>query len=307
MLVTSSTNRHLQRVAENLLWKLEKEETAITKSHGISTMLNVTLEKYDIMLSYSHSDKDLCYHIHDCLVKDNFRVWIDRDQMHGQTMVAMATAIENSDFVFLCMSEAYKQSAYCQSEAHYAFERQCYLVPLIMKSGYRPDGWLGIIASGKIYIDFPKLGFNVAYEKLKNEIARYRTNQTQSPSTKKSLPHGSDAKTINPSVKNYPHCINQWTTTHVRSFLINEKLDSLLPVLGNMNGRLLHETYKRCKAHWDLMFQTFKAEVAADDQQKLLTIDTYIRFLDAIEKYIPIVSNDTSKPSTSTSMFCTVV
>ncbi|CAF0847471.1 unnamed protein product [Rotaria sp. Silwood1] len=271
MLVTSSTNRHLQRVAENLLWKLEKEETAITKSHGISTMLNVTLEKYDIMLSYSHSDKDLCYHIHDCLVKDNFRVWIDRDQMHGQTMVAMATAIENSDFVFLCMSEAYKQSAYCQSEAHYAFERQCYLVPLIMKSGYRPDGWLGIIASGKIYIDFPKLGFNVAYE------------------------------------KNYPHCINQWTTTHVRSFLINEKLDSLLPVLGNMNGRLLHETYKRCKAHWDLMFQTFKAEVAADDQQKLLTIDTYIRFLDAIEKYIPIVSNDTSKPSTSTSMFCTVV
>ncbi|CAF2636715.1 unnamed protein product [Rotaria sp. Silwood2] len=316
MLVTSSTNRHLQRVAGNLLWKLEKEETTIAKSHETSTISDITLEKYDIMLSYSHSDKDLCYRIHDCLVKDNFRVWIDRDQMHGQTMVAMATAIENSDFVFLCMSEAYKQSAYCQSEAHYAFERQCYLVPLVMKSGYRPDGWLGIIASGKIYIDFPKLGFDVAYEKLKNEIIRYRTNQTQSTSTKKSLRHGLAPKTINLSVKSdeqnlsveeYPHCINQWTTTHVRSFLINEKLESLLPVLGNMNGRLLHETYKRCKAHWDLMFQTFKAEVAADNPEKLLTVDTYIRFLDAIEKYIPIVPNDSFKPSTSASMFCTLI
>ncbi|CAF1233478.1 unnamed protein product [Rotaria sordida] len=315
-LVTSSTNRHLQRVAENLLWKLEIEETAITKSHGISTISHVASKKYDIMLSYSHSDKELCYRIHDCLVKDNFRVWIDRDQMHGQTMVAMATAIENSYFVFLCMSEAYKQSAYCQSEAHYAFERQCCLIPLVMKSGYRPDGWLGIIASGKIYIDFSKLGFDVAYEKLKNEIIRYRTNQVQSTSTKKSFRHDLDVKTINPPVKSdeqypliedYPHCINQWTTDHVRSFLINEKLDCLLPVLGNMNGRLLHETHKRCKAHWDLMFQTFKAEVTADNQQKLLTIDTYIRFLDVIEKYIPIVPNDKSKPSTSSSTFCTLI
>lgn len=87
--------------------------------------------------------------------------------MHGQTMVAMADAIENSEFVFICMSEAYKQSAYCQSETHYAFERQCHLIPLIMKPSHRPDGWLGILVSGKIYVDFPKLGFDIAYEKLK--------------------------------------------------------------------------------------------------------------------------------------------
>mgnify|MGYP000277127914 CR=1 FL=1 len=78
------------------------------------------------------------------------------------------------------MSEAYKQSAYCQLEAHYAFERGCHLIPLIMKQHYRPDGWLGIIISGKIYFDFPKLGFDFAYEQLRKTITPLRKDQDQS-------------------------------------------------------------------------------------------------------------------------------
>jgi len=174
-LVQSSSDECLQRAAEAILWKLEKEDTISTSA------INLYEKTYHIMLSYSHSDKDLCYRIHDRLVQDQFRVWIDRDEMHGQPMVAMADAIENSEFVFICMSEAYKQSAFCQSEAHYGFQRQCLLVPLIMKANYRPDGWLGILVSGKIYIDFPKLGFDLAYEKLKTEINRHRTNKNQMP------------------------------------------------------------------------------------------------------------------------------
>ncbi|CAF1276393.1 unnamed protein product [Rotaria sordida] len=92
------------------------------------------------MISYSHSDRQLCYQIHERLVQDGFSVWIDRDNMYGTTMVAMAEAIENSEFVLICMSDTYKQSVYCQSEAHYAFERRCHLIPLIMKPCYKPDG-----------------------------------------------------------------------------------------------------------------------------------------------------------------------
>lgn len=177
-LSTSSTEQKLQRVAEGLVWKLEKEETAIRKSDA-SLTANVDTKAYHIMISYSHSDKDLCYQLYDRLFKDQFRIWIDRDQMHGQTMSAMADAIENSEFVFICMSDSYKQSAYCQSEAHYAFERRCHLIPLIMKPSYRPDGWLGILVSGKIYIDLPKLGLELGYEKLKNEMSRYRNTQNR--------------------------------------------------------------------------------------------------------------------------------
>lgn len=71
-----------------------------------------------------------------------------------------------------------------------------------------------------------------------------------------------------------------------------------------MNGRLLHETYKQCKVHWDFMFQTIKSETAADGQQQLLTIETCVRFLDEIEKYLPTVPNNNLKPSSRSSAIC---
>ena len=54
------------------------------------------------------------------------------------------------------MSSSYKQSVYCQSEAHYAFERGCHLIPILIEEQYKADGWLGIIVSGKLYVDFGK-------------------------------------------------------------------------------------------------------------------------------------------------------
>ncbi|CAF3469051.1 unnamed protein product [Rotaria socialis] len=173
-----SDQSRLQRAAGGLLWKLEKETEAVAKPAILNSY------QHDIMMSYSHSDKQLCYQIHEQLVKVGFRVWIDRDHMHGATMIAMADAIENSDIVIICMSDAYKQSVYCQSEAHYAFERRRCLIPLIMKPHYKPDGWLGIIASGKIYVDFAKIEFNLAYEKLKNEISQHRHQHTSQPTIK---------------------------------------------------------------------------------------------------------------------------
>ena len=54
-----------------------------------------------------------------------------------------------------------------------------------------------------------------------------------------------------------------------------------------MNGHLLYETYQRCHAHWEFMFETFKAEVITSKEYGTLTIYTYIRFLDEIKKYVP--------------------
>jgi hypothetical protein len=165
---TNSNKSGLQRAAERFLWKLEKEEEAITKP----TILNSY--KYDIMISYSHKDQQICLEIHEQLVKDGFNVWIDRDCLRGSTMVGIANAIENSEYVLICMSNTYKQSVYCQSEAHYAFELGCRLIPIVIESAYKPDGWLGIIVSGKIYVDFARIKFQSAYDKLKNEINEQR-------------------------------------------------------------------------------------------------------------------------------------
>lgn len=186
----TSTDDEAKRAAERLLWKIEQEEKSVEKPTIQSN------DKYDIMLSYSHSNKELCHYIHERLVQDGYRVWLDRDQMHGAPMIAMANAIENSEYVLLCMSDSYKQSAYCQLEAHYAFQRQCRLIPLVMTPRYRPDGWLGIITSGKIYVDFPKLKPEAAYLVLKKEIEEQRKSRTlvtdapqqHSPSTTSSAP-----------------------------------------------------------------------------------------------------------------------
>ena len=188
-LLLSSTEKGVQRAAERLIWKLENQETTPFKLVPTATADANSTYKYDIMLSYSHNDRNLCHRLHDCLVKDNFRVWIDRDHMHGATLVAMAHAIENSQFVIICMSDSYKQSVYCQSEAHYAFQRQCHFIPVVMKQKYRPDGWLGIMVSGKIFIDFLKLDFDQAYRKLKNEIEQYRRNLGQLSVTNESSHH----------------------------------------------------------------------------------------------------------------------
>ena len=65
-----------------------------------------------------------------------------------------------------------------------------------------------------------------------------------------------------------------------------------------MNGRVLHEAYKMCIVNRESLFRTFKDEVAADGQQKPLTLSVYLCFLDEIHKYIPQVAGEYSQSST---------
>ncbi|CAF1091778.1 unnamed protein product [Rotaria sp. Silwood1] len=189
---TNSDRFDLQRAAEGLLWKLEREDEAVAKSTILKSYL------YDMMISYSHKDKELCLRIHEQLVKDGFKVWVDRDCLRGSTMVGIANAIENSEYVLICMSNTYKESVYCQSEAHYAFERGCRLIPIMLESNYKPDGWLGIIVSGKIYVDFAKVEFKSSYEQLKNEIIEQRHKYAIKPSTnsKEKDPEDTDSMSL---------------------------------------------------------------------------------------------------------------
>lgn len=170
-MLENSKDENLQRAANHLLWQFTQK---INSHSVVESNSSNTNKKFDIMLSYSHVDKKLCFEIYEKLTKDEFRVWLDRDQMHGDTMTAMADAIENSEFVLICMSESYKQSPYCQAEAHYAFQRGCKLIPIVMKAKYKADGWLGIIVSGKIYVDFTKFQLDSAYSMLKSEIQKKR-------------------------------------------------------------------------------------------------------------------------------------
>jgi hypothetical protein len=128
---------------------------------------------YHMMISYCWDNKPLCRTIYERFQKDGYQVWIDESQMFGSIIERMAEGIENSEFILMCMSSSYKKSLNCQAEAEYAFKRKKKIVPLMLELRYKADGWLGLIAGSKIYINFAdKVGeeFEKAYEMLLTEL-----------------------------------------------------------------------------------------------------------------------------------------
>jgi hypothetical protein len=131
-ILKTSNEEGMQRPVNHLLWQFDQKAKTLAVTTFDSSSSNSTL---NMMLSYSHSDKSICFQIYENLVRDGFNVWLDRDQMHGDTMTAMANAIEKSQFILICMSESYKQSPYCQAEAHYAFERRRVIKLMLLYNG----------------------------------------------------------------------------------------------------------------------------------------------------------------------------
>ncbi|CAF1241696.1 unnamed protein product [Rotaria sordida] len=314
--LTSSSQQDLQLIATALIWKLEKEPETIIKTvqqqqqpSSISSLM-IDKKQYDIMISYSHSDKTLCHRILSSLEKDQLCVWIDSRLMHGATFDVMAKAIENAEFVLVCMSDAYKQNPLCEMEASYAVKCQCHIISLVMTPKYKADGWLGVLTSALIYIDFPKLGFDKAYQELKKQIELFRIDNSSSTFAEQDEVHHNSSSLVDntseivPSEENneepcsvlkYPHCIDMWTEDHVKSFLLDKELDAFLPILEGMNGKLLHQAYSMCQTNQQGMFLSLKEDVNRS-QHAILSLKDYLTFLEEIKIYIPFTANNSLNP-----------
>ncbi|CAF2944143.1 unnamed protein product [Rotaria sp. Silwood2] len=157
-------DEQMRRIAHGIFWNLElnHDEYAISEKN-----LEMT---FDIMISYSHADKQVCTQIYEELTRKGFRVWIDFDQMHGNVMNTMAYAIERSKTIIIGMSESYRRSSYCRAEADYAFQRRLKIVPILLQNHYKPDGWLLFLIGQLYYVDFTKYDFPQAFDALMKEI-----------------------------------------------------------------------------------------------------------------------------------------
>ncbi|CAF3354521.1 unnamed protein product [Rotaria socialis] len=304
----------LQRVAESVLWKLankdpietdtqEKkkqnesdENTSRNKNNGDAPSTN-NQHEYDIMISYSHQDKELVYQIGKRLEEDNFRIWLDRDNMYGSPTRAMAHAIENTDFVFICMSDSYKKSGYCEMEAHYAYQKQRRVIPLIVKGPYHADGWLGLLTTNKMYIDFHKVSnFDEAYSKIIQEISRHRGKSIPTMSTPVGnhgpAPHSVDIKPATVVTAPLPprtlsHTLTLWSEDDVKYFFQIKQLQAMLPICAGMDGSTLSGLYTMCRTNSNAMYDSLKAELT-ESNSKILPIVTYLKFLEEVKKYVPI-------------------
>ena len=79
---------------------------------------------------------------------------MDLEQTEGSTLEAMAKAVENASVVLVCVSQRYKESPNCRSEAEYAYQLRKDIIPLMLQHKYKADGWLGMLLGTKLWFEF---------------------------------------------------------------------------------------------------------------------------------------------------------
>ena len=220
-------NEQMRKITNGILWNLES-------NHQDRPISELSEEKpFDIMISYSHKDEIICKQLYAELIRIGYTVWIDFDQMHGNVMDAMAQAIEQSHTIIICMSEQYRRSNYCRAEAHYAFQRQRKIVPILLQEHYEPDGWLLFLIGQLLYVDFTKHEFSRAMELLVKELEAPDRPET------KAIPVPEEQDVVLPpstELPILPRSISNWTGMHVQNWLIEYNLKQMARLLSDFDG-----------------------------------------------------------------------
>jgi hypothetical protein len=143
---TKSENQEIQstkKLCNQIIWEIEmKSKKPDDETNKLMTEIR---EQKQVMISYNSGSRDICLKIKGELENNNFKVWIDVNEIHGSSLEAMARAVESSDFILMCVTEKYRQSVNCQAEAQYSFKLKKKIIPLILQKGMENvDGWLGM-------------------------------------------------------------------------------------------------------------------------------------------------------------------
>ena len=139
-------NPDVQKAAAGALWELEGRRARNAGSKEASGN--------HVMISYQWDTQNVMVEVKNGLQTSGYRVWMDLEQMGGSTLESMAKAVENASVVLVCVSQKYKESPNCRSEAEYAYQLRKDIIPLMVQRNYKPDGWLGMIVGTKLWIDF---------------------------------------------------------------------------------------------------------------------------------------------------------
>jgi len=271
----SSSHHTVVKFARMILWKLEDEEQLVKKER-----IENENSKYDLIFSSSSSDIEFCRRICEEFKHENYR--FSNEQI--ENIDEKCQLIDSSKYLLVCISDSYRQDLFCRCELTYAFARRCQIIPLILIANYRPDGWLNRMITAKISIDFTKLQFDVALRKLKSEIDRHRKLTFASNPIETHVQMLSNIETSN----HFANEIVQWTNDDVKTFVLENNFNALLPLFNQMNGQLLFELYQMCINNRESMFHTLKTELGnLNPSTQPLTLLIYLRFLNEMQKYIP--------------------
>ncbi|CAF3927772.1 unnamed protein product, partial [Rotaria sp. Silwood2] len=175
----------------------------------------------------------------------NYTVWFDQNNMSGNVLTSIASAVENSFVVLMAINESYYQSRYCRLEAEYSVERNKVSVPMLMQTGYKPLGWLGIINGSKLHIDFSLLPFDEAFNLLLREIEAVRISLGADPNVRNiAMPVNNQVITTMNNSLFHSQNVHEWSAYDVIEWLNREKLEMFENALRNFTGATLWQLYK---------------------------------------------------------------
>ncbi len=103
-------------------------------------------DKWTIMISYAHTDEELCRKmLHELRQRNaSLKVWIDFEQdLTGDLWECIANGIDNSNVIVCITSLDYFQSKSCRQEFTYANDTKSKPIVPVYVEGFKPDGWLG--------------------------------------------------------------------------------------------------------------------------------------------------------------------
>ena len=232
-----SKNSEVQKAAAGALWELEGK-TARQSSEKIESTGN------HVMISYQWDSQEVLVEVKNRLQASGYRVWMDLEQMGGSTLETMAKAVEDSSVVLICLSERYKESPNCRSEAEYTYKLRKDIIPLMMQRNYKPDGWLGMLLGTKFWIDFhSKHVVKTGVTKLIKELGGRGkdVDVTDGPSKPVVQAVQADIVATSPSSPG----VSTWTSEEVKQWFKEIGLEKVCKEdISGMNGQSLTDLQK---------------------------------------------------------------
>ncbi len=282
--------------------------------------------QYDLMISYCWAEKIVCKKIFEQFNTKGYRIWFDENDMHGNSLSAMANAIENSQCIIVCMSENYEKSNACRHEAEFAYVRQRFILPLVVQPKYKPLSWLGFIIGARIYVDFTKHEFDRAFGMLEAEMKSTEKVVQQKPAVpatdsdkKKIDPKKQDDKTKDPTEKKQVSTmhetkhIDEWTSEDVINWCYTHNLLTFAQLLEYYDGASLLRLHNMAKTQNDNdIFRLLQDDCKQLENQKQmkLTFTEFIRFQTELNKRLERdapQSVSTPRRDTKTGIVCSLL
>ena len=230
-----SANSEVQKAAAGALWEIEGKKARNNADKTEETTGN------HMMISYQWDAQEVLVEVKNKLQASGYRVWMDLEQMGGSTLEAMAKAVENAAVVLVCVSQRYKESPNCRSEAEYAYQLRKDIIPLKMQRNYTADGWLGMLVGTKLWIGFQsKQMIDSGIGKLIKELGGRGKDLDTTDGPGEALIRLTEASVVTATPPQSVTNVSTWTNQDVKKWLTEIGLEQVCKEdISEFNGQTL--------------------------------------------------------------------